>query len=117
MHEAPVVGLDKEQRAHLKTLARDLRSIHEHADALDNKLNFLLDATVGLVNLEQNQIINIFSVVAVVFMPPTLIASIYGMNFTDMPELRWDLGYEFSVLLMLMSAVVTWGFFRIKKLL
>lgn len=117
MHEAPVVGLDKEQRAHLKTLARDLRSIHEHADALDNKLNFLLDATVGLVNLEQNQIIKIFSVVAVVFMPPTLIASIYGMNFTDMPELRWDLGYEFSVLLMLMSAVVTWGFFRIKKLL
>lgn len=117
MNDASVAGLNKEQRGHLKSLVRDLRSIHEHADALDNKLNFLLDATVGLVNLEQNQIIKIFSVVAVVFMPPTLIASVYGMNFIDMPELKWNLGYEFSVLLMLMSALITWGFFRIKKLL
>ena len=76
-----------------------------------------IDATVGLVNLEQNQIIKIFSVVAVVFMPPTLIASVYGMNFADMPELGWALGYEFSVVLMLASALATWGFFRIKKLL
>ena len=114
---AAVAGLSKEQRAQLKGLGRDLRSIREHGAALDNKLNFLLDATVGLVNLEQNQIIKIFSVVAVVFMPPTLIASVYGMNFADMPELGWALGYEFSVVLMLASALATWGFFRIKKLL
>ncbi len=114
---AAVAGLSKEQRSQLKGLGRDLRSIREHGAAIDNKLNFLLDATVGLVNLEQNQIIKIFSVVAVVFMPPTLIASVYGMNFSDMPELRWALGYEFSVVLMLASALVTWGFFRIKKLL
>ncbi len=110
-------GLSKTQRGHLKTLARDLQSIKEHGVALDNKLNFLLDATIGLVNLEQNQIIKIFSVVAVFFLPPTLIASIYGMNFSDMPELRWDLGYEFSIGLMVVSAVLTWGFFRLKKLL
>lgn len=114
---AAVAGLSKEQRAQLKGLGRDLRSIREHGAAIDNKLNFLLDATVGLVNLEQNQIIKIFSVVAVVFMPPTLIASVYGMNFADMPELGWALGYEFSVVLMLASALATWGFFRIKKLL
>ncbi|MEP3280200.1 MAG: magnesium transporter CorA family protein [Stappiaceae bacterium] len=112
-----VAGLTKTHRSQLKTLGRDLRSIREHGDALDTKLNFLLDATVGLVNLEQNQIIKIFSVVAVVFMPPTLIASVYGMNFIDMPELKWDLGYEFSIFLMLLSAMMTWGFFRIRKLL
>ena len=110
-------GLSKVQRSHLKTLSRDLHSIKEHGTALDNKLNFLLDATIGLVNLEQNQIIKIFSVVAVFFLPPTLIASIYGMNFSDMPELRWDLGYEFSIGLMAVSAVITWAFFRLKKLL
>lgn len=110
-------GLSKAQRSHLKTLARDLQSIKEHGLALDNKLNFLLDATVGLVNLEQNQIIKIFSVVAVFFLPPTLIASIYGMNFTDMPELGWTLGYEFAIGLMAVSALLTWGFFRLKRLL
>ncbi|MEM6464160.1 MAG: magnesium transporter CorA family protein [Pseudomonadota bacterium] len=114
---AALAGLNKDQRSQLKALGRDLHSIREHSAALDNKLNFLLDATVGLVNLEQNQIIKIFSVVAVVFMPPTLIASVYGMNFSDMPELRWALGYEFSIILMLASAAATWGFFRIKKLL
>jgi magnesium transporter len=114
---AETACLSRAQRSHLKTLARDLQSIKEHGTALDNKLNFLLDATVGLVNLEQNQIIKIFSVVAVIFMPPTLIASVYGMNFSDMPELSWHLGYEFSIGLMLVSAVVTLGFFRLKKLL
>ena len=114
---AETACLSRTQRSHLKSLARDLQSIKEHGTSLDNKLNFLLDATVGLVNLEQNQIIKIFSVVAVIFMPPTLIASVYGMNFADMPELRWHLGYEFSIGLMLVSAVVTLGFFRLKKLL
>ncbi|ADZ71710.1 magnesium transporter CorA family protein [Polymorphum gilvum] len=111
------VGLTDEQKDACKTLGRDIHSIKEHADAMDNKLSFLLDATVGLVNLEQNQIIKIFSVLAVVFLPPTLIASIYGMNFELMPELQWVYGYPFSILLMVLSVAVTFLYFRWKKLL
>ena len=77
----------------------------------------LLDATVGLVTLEQNQIIKIFSVLGVIFLPPTLIASIYGMNFINMPELKWDFGFFFSLALMFGSVAVTFLFFRMKKLL
>ena len=79
--------LNKEQKALLKSLNRDLRSLGEHAGYLSQQTNFLLDATLGVINIEQNAIIKIFSVVAVVFLPPTLIASIYGMNFHFMPEL------------------------------
>ncbi|MHC5654478.1 magnesium transporter CorA family protein [Stappia sp.] len=114
---AKTVGLTSQQKTLCKTLGRDIRSIREHADALDNKLNFLLDATVGLVNLEQNQIIKIFSVLAVVFLPPTLIASVYGMNFEIMPELHWDLGYPFSLVLMVISVMLNYLYFRWKKLL
>ena len=82
-----------------------------------NGKRILLKTFMKLSVRETKRIIKIFSVVAVVFMPPTLIASVYGMNFSDMPELRWALGYEFSIILMLVSAVATWGFFRLKKLL
>ena len=111
------VNLTDEQVAACKMLGRDINSIKQHADALDAKLSFLLDATVGLVNLEQNQIIKIFSVLAVVFLPPTLIASIYGMNFAKMPELEWDWGYPFSLGLMLLAVLVNFLYFRWKKLL
>ena len=111
------VGLTDEQTAACKTYGRDIQSIKEHADALDTKLSFLLDATVGLVNLEQNQIIKIFSVLAVIFMPPTLIASIYGMNFEGMPELKWEYGYPYSLGLMVVSVGLTFLYFRMKKLL
>lgn len=111
------VGLSEEQTDLCKIYSEDFQSIKGHADALDTKLSFLLDATVGLVNLEQNQIIKIFSVLAVIFLPPTLIASIYGMNFTDMPELGWHLGYPFSLFLMFISVVLTFLYFRWKKLL
>ena len=84
--------LNKEQKALLKSLSRDLRSLGEHAGYLSQQTNFLLDATLGVINIEQNAIIKIFSVVAVVFLPPTLIASIYGMNFHFMPELDKTLG-------------------------
>ncbi|GGE92744.1 magnesium transporter CorA family protein [Stappia taiwanensis] len=114
---ARLVQLTGQQKAICKALGRDIRSVREHASALDAKLNFLLDATVGLVNLEQNQIIKIFSVLAVVFMPPTLIASIYGMNFTQMPELSWLYGYPFSLGVMLGSVLLTFLYFRWKKLL
>ncbi len=110
-------NLSNDQLAACKSLGRDIHSIKEHADALDNKLSFLLDATIGLVNLEQNQIIKIFSVLAVIFLPPTLIASIYGMNFSDMPELHWSLGYPFSIGIMVLSVLLTFLYFRWQKLL
>ncbi|MET1414162.1 magnesium transporter CorA family protein [Roseibium sp. HPY-6] len=111
------LGLSEEQGTELKTYGRDIRSIKEHADALDNKLAFLLDATVGLVTLEQNQISKIFTVLGVIFLPPTLIASIYGMNFTNMPELQWEQGFLFSIGMMLVSVIATFLFFRWKRLL
>ncbi|MBP2292198.1 magnesium transporter CorA family protein [Azospirillum rugosum] len=104
--------LTKEQKAALKTLSRDLRSLNEHAGFLAHEANFLLDATLGLINIEQNAIIKIFSVVAVALMPPTLIASAYGMNFHHMPELDWDFGYPMAIVMMVLSAVVPLWYFR-----
>lgn len=102
----------KDLRLRLKTMTRDTRFLDDHADALSQKLTFLLDATLGMISIEQNAIIKIFSVAAVVFLPPTLIASIYGMNFQEMPELGWLWGYPFALALMVLSAVVSFGFFK-----
>ncbi len=102
----------KELRTGLKTLQRDAAALGDHAAFLSNKINFLLDATLGLINLEQNQIIKIFSVAAVVFLPPTLVASIYGMNFHFMPELNWPFGYPFALGLMVLSALVPFLYFK-----
>ena len=102
----------KELRGRLKTLGRDIGSLTDHASFLSNKLNFLLDATLGMINIEQNAIIKIFSVAAVVFLPPTLIASIYGMNFDLMPELDWRFGYPLAVGLMILSAIIPYWFFK-----
>lgn len=104
--------LSKEQKTALKTMTRDLRSLNEHAGFLAHEANFLLDATLGLINIEQNAIIKIFSVVAVALMPPTLIASAYGMNFKHMPELDWEFGYPMALMLMVLSAVVPLWYFR-----
>jgi magnesium transporter len=104
--------LTKEQKAALKTLTRDLRSLNEQAGFLSHEANFLLDATLGLINIEQNAIIKIFSVVSVALMPPTLIASAYGMNFQYMPELEWKLGYPMAILAMVLSAVLPLWYFR-----
>ena len=90
----------KDVIARVKTLSRDVESLSDHATFQSQKVNFLLDATLGMINIEQNSIIKIFSVAAVVFLPPTLIASIYGMNFDFMPELRWHYGY-FAILAMI----------------
>jgi magnesium transporter len=98
-----------------RTAIRDVQSLEEHATFLSNKVQFLLDATLGLVTIEQNDIIKLFSVVAVVFMPPTLIASIYGMNFEHMPELRWLLGYPMALVMMVIAAVAPYLFFRWKR--
>ncbi|BAI73330.1 metal ion transporter [Azospirillum sp. B510] len=104
--------LSKEQKTALKTMTRDLRSLTEHAGFLAHEANFLLDATLGLINIEQNAIIKIFSVVSVALMPPTLIASAYGMNFKHMPELDWEFGYPMAIVLMVLSAVVPLWYFR-----
>lgn len=109
------IGSDKqtkEVRAGLKNLARDIQSLSDHDSFLAGKVTFLLDATLGMINMEQNDIIKIFSVVAVIFLPPTLIASIYGMNFEYMPELHWLLGYPFALLLMILSATLPFLYFK-----
>lgn len=102
----------KEARAHVKTLSRDVQSLLDHSTFLAGKLSYLQDATLGLINNEQNNIIKIMSVAAMVFLPPTLIASIYGMNFHYMPELSWPAGYFVSLLLMVISAVVPYIWFK-----
>lgn len=99
----------------LQVLERDLTSISEHATFISTKVSFLLDATLGLINHEQNNIIKIFSVAAVVFMPPTLIASLYGMNFHFMPELSWSFGYPLAIMLMIICALIPLWYFRRKK--
>jgi magnesium transporter len=104
----------KDVRARVKTLSRDVVSLSDHASFQSQKITFLLDATLGMVNIEQNAIIKIVSVAAVVFLPPTLVASIYGMNFDLMPELKWMLGYPFAIGLMIISAVLPFWFFRRK---
>jgi magnesium transporter len=97
---------DAECRAHLRSLQRDAQSLIEHTAAMSGHIAFLLDAALGLINIEQNAIIKIFSVMAVIFMPPTLVASIYGMNFHHMPELSWRIGYPMALCAMVVSALV-----------
>jgi magnesium transporter len=105
-------GSDKDVRGRVKTLARDVASLSDHAAFLSQKITFLLDATLGMINIEQNAIIKIVSVAAVVFLPPTLVASVYGMNFEVMPELKWLLGYPFALALMVLSAVLPFWYFK-----
>lgn len=102
----------KDLRARTKTLARDVASLTDHTAFISNNINFLLDASMGMINIEQNAIIKIFSVAAVVFLPPTLVASIYGMNFSSMPELDWRFGYPFALLLMVLSAILPYLWFK-----
>jgi magnesium transporter len=103
-------------QAEWRTAIRDVQSIEEHAGFLNNKMQFILDATLGLVSIEQNKIIKLFSVVSVVFMPPTLIASIYGMNFRKwFPELEWEFGYPIALVMMVFAALGPYVFFKWKK--
>ena len=104
----------KDVRDRIKTLSRDIRSLLDHASFLSQKITFLLDATLGMINIEQNATIKIFSIAAVIFMPPTVIASIYGMNFKYMPELDWSLGYPAAIALMVISAIMPYAYFKRK---
>ncbi|MCX7208922.1 MAG: magnesium/cobalt transporter CorA [Pseudomonadota bacterium] len=95
-----------------RQILRDIESLDGHTAFLFDKINFLMDATVGFININQNKIIKIFSVASVAFLPPTLIASIYGMNFRWLPELDWSWGYPFALLLMVASAITPFWYFR-----
>jgi magnesium transporter len=108
------VTLSQEQRGRYRSILADVQSLTDHASFLNSKIQFLLDAVLGLINLQQNNIIKIFSVAAVMFLPPTLVASMYGMNFHHMPELDKPWGYPFALVLMLVSAVLPYIYFRRK---
>ncbi|HSW34208.1 MAG TPA: magnesium transporter CorA family protein [Steroidobacteraceae bacterium] len=114
VQQATNVSLSQDQRGRFKSTLRDVQSLSDHASFLGNKVQFLLDAVLGLINLEQNNIIKIFSVAAVMFLPPTLVASIYGMNFHFMPELDKHWGYPMALVAMVVSAVIPYLYFRRK---
>ena len=115
-NEADGMKWPKDTRAQLQSMQRDVTSLSDHATYLANKITFLLDALLGIVSIQQNDIIKIFSIAAVVFMPPTLVASIYGMNFhKGMIELDWTYGYPFALMLIVLAAVVPILFFKWKK--
>ena len=104
--------LNAEQFEDARQILRDIESLDSHTQFLFDKINFLMDATVGFLNINQNKIIKIFSVASVALLPPTLIASVYGMNFKAMPELEWQHGYLYAVMLMIASALVPMLYFR-----
>ena len=95
-----------------RQILRDIESLDNHTAFLFDKINFLMDATVGFININQNKTIKIFSVASVALLPPTLIASVYGMNFKLMPELEWGYGYAYAIVLMIASALVPMWYFR-----
>lgn len=104
--------LNAEQFEDARQILRDIESLDSHTQFLFDKINFLMDATVGFLNINQNKIIKIFSVASVALLPPTLIASVYGMNFRVMPELEWQYGYVYVLALMVLSAVGPMLYFR-----
>lgn len=105
---------NKDVLAHIKTLTRDVQSLQDHSSYLATKLSYLQDATLGLINIDQNNIIKIMSVAAMVFMPPTLFASIWGMNFHHMPELDQWWAYPLSLVVMVISAILPYLWFKRK---
>ncbi|MEB2349752.1 MAG: magnesium/cobalt transporter CorA [Comamonadaceae bacterium] len=104
--------LNAEQFEDARQILRDIESLDSHTQFLFDKINFLMDATVGFLSINQNKIIKIFSVASVALLPPTLIASVYGMNFRYMPELQWEHGYLYAIVLMVASALVPMLYFR-----
>ena len=106
--------LNAEQFEEARQILRDIDSLDSHTTFLFDKINFLMNAIVGFININQNKIIKLFSVASVALLPPTLIASIYGMNFKSIPELDWTLGYPYAIGLMLLSVAVPFVYFRRK---
>ena len=110
MMRSRMLGADQFEEA--RQILRDIESLDNHTAFLFDKINFLMDATVGFININQNKIIKIFSVASVALLPPTLIASVYGMNFRRFPELDWAYGYPYAIGLMIASAIVPMWYFR-----
>lgn len=108
--------LRKNPELHDTTLQifRDVDTLLQHTTFLFDKINFLMDAAQGFINIEQNQIIKIFSISAVIFLPPTLVASIYGMNFEVMPEMDWSFGYPMAIGLMILAGIAPYAYFKRK---
>lgn len=104
-----------DSKSKLSILIKDINSLFEHTRFSFDRLEYLQDAFLGLVNIQQNKIIKIFTIVSVIFLPPTLIASIYGMNFEFMPELHWHFGYPFAILLMILCVFIILYIFRRKR--
>jgi len=105
---------DPHEREHVLSLAADVGSLIDHSAYLATNLTFLLDASLGLISVEQNAALKVFSVAAVIFLPPTLVAGIYGMNFEHMPELKWLAGYPWALGLIVLSAVMPYWIFKRK---
>ncbi len=103
-----------EAAKHLRTIRRDVASLSDYDQHLNNKVQLLLDATLGLINIEQNNIIKVLTIVSVVGVPPTLVASIYGMNFKFMPEYNWSWGYPYGLAMIVLSAIVPLVWFRLR---
>lgn len=108
-------ALNDNDELHIATLITDVQALSDHVGFLLNQVNFLLNATLGMININQSNIIKIFSIAAVILLPPTVIASIYGMNFDYMPELKWHYGFPLSLIAMLASALIPYQFFKWKK--
>lgn len=104
--------ISSEARAKLKSLNRDIDSLNDYETRMTDKIQFLLDATLGLTNVEQNNIFRVLTVVSVVGIPPTLVASMYGMNFKNMPELEWAYGYAYGLTLIALSAIIPIVWFK-----
>lgn len=112
--QATAEWLPKSVVTRLKSVNKDISSLNEFSTHLSDKVQFLLDATLGLINISQNSLIKVLTVVSIVGIPPTLIAGIYGMNFHDMPELSWTYGYPYAWVVMIISAILPLILFRIK---
>jgi magnesium transporter len=104
-----------DEKERLRILIKDIGSLIEHTSFLFDRLEYLQNTFLGLVNIDQNKIIKIFTLVSVIFLPPTLIASIYGMNFRSMPELSWEIGYPTALICMLISSILTLFIFKKRK--
>ncbi|AGI26653.1 magnesium/cobalt transporter [Pseudomonas sp. ATCC 13867] len=106
--------ISEEVKLGMKSVERDVRSLSEYQSKMSGEITFLLDATLGLINIEQNSIIKVFSIAAVLFLPPTLVGTVYGMNFQHMPELAWLAGYPMALVAMVVSAIIPYYWFKYK---
>ncbi|MEO5808672.1 MAG: magnesium transporter CorA family protein [Sphingomicrobium sp.] len=114
LHSIDTMAKDDTNHRHVESLVADAAALNDHSNFLGDNLTFLLDASLGLISLQQNLVMKIFSIFAVVFMPPTLIAGVYGMNFEHMPELKWLYGYPYAMVLMVASGVIPFWYARRK---